>query len=233
MLHSQLGNKLIGKLLKQCRKPEGLFGALLARGMNMGHSGFTDWGLNHLSIGGDFIILDVGCGGGRTVRKMAMKAAGGKVFGLDYSGTSVAASRRTNRHLIREGRVEILQGSVSGLPFPGGMFDLVTAVETHYFWPDLPSDMREIIRVLKPRGTLVIMGEAYQGGKFDERNRKFIEMGDMTCHSTDELCKIFSAAGYTHVQIFEEYNKGWFCCTGKKPLEILSLPSHKLFHNAN
>ena len=215
MLGFHIVDKVIMQLLKQCRKPEGWFGALLARGMNMGHSGFTDWGLNHVSIGGDFIILDVGCGGGRTVRKMAMQASGGKVFGLDYSEASVAVSRKMNRHLIREGRVEILQGSVSGLPFPDGMFDLVTAVETHYFWPDIPSDMREIVRVLKPGGTLAIMGEAYKGGKFDERNRKWIELGDMTCHSTDELYGIFSAAGYSHVRIFEEYDKGWLCCTGE------------------
>lgn len=208
-------DRIIIRLLKQCRKPAGWFGMFLARGMNTGHAGLTDWGLKHISIGGDFIILDVGCGGGRTVHKMAMKAAGGKVFGLDYSETSVAVSRRTNRHLIREGRVKILQGSISNLPFPDRMFDLVTAVETHYFWPDLPSDMREIIRVLKPGGTLAIMGEVYKGGKFAERNRKWVELGDMTCHSTDELLKIFSAAGYFHVRIFEEHDKGWLCCTGE------------------
>jgi ubiquinone/menaquinone biosynthesis C-methylase UbiE len=50
------------------------------------------------------------------------------------------------------------------LPFPDGLFDLVTAVETHYFWPDLPADMREIQRVLRPGGTLVVLAEAYKGG---------------------------------------------------------------------
>lgn len=215
MASSNVVDTFMEQLLKHCRKPEGRFGALLVRGMNMGHSGFTDWGLSHVSISGDFIILDVGCGGGRTVRKMAMQAAGGKVFGLDYSRASVAVSRRTNGRLMREGRVEILQGSVSDLPFPDGMFDLVTAVETHYFWPDLPFDMREVNRVLKPGGTLAIMGEAYKEGKFDERNRKWVKWGDMTCYGIDELCEIFSATGYSNVRIFEEYNKGWFCCTGE------------------
>src|SRR5256885_11876107 len=40
------------------------------------------------------------------------------------------------------GRVEIRHGSVSDLPFPDGMFDLVTALETHFWWPNLPGDMR-------------------------------------------------------------------------------------------
>ena len=36
-------------------------------------------------------------------------------------------------------------------------FDLVTAVETHYFWPDLPRDLVEVRRVLKPGGMLALV----------------------------------------------------------------------------
>ena len=53
---------------------------------------------------------------------------------------------------------------MSKLPFPDGMFDLVTAVETHYYWPDLVADMREVLRVLKPGGTFVLIAEAYKDG---------------------------------------------------------------------
>lgn len=211
----RITDKIIFRLLRQCRKPDGWFGALLAKGMNSSHSRFTDWGLGHVSMDRDFIILDVGCGGGRTVGKMSMSAPDGKVFGLDYSDKSVAMSIRTNRRLIREGRVEILSGTVSNLPFPDGMFGLVTAVETHYFWPDLVSDMKEVLRVLKPAGTFAVMGEAYKGGKYEKRNRKLIEMGDMAYHSPDELCDILLKAGFSDVQSYEEYDKGWLCCIGK------------------
>jgi len=54
----------------------------------------------------------------------------------------VEASRHANAHGIRTGRIEIRQASVSRLPFPDGTFDLVTAVETHYYWPDLPTGRR-------------------------------------------------------------------------------------------
>jgi SAM-dependent methyltransferase len=43
------------------------------------------------------------------------------------------------------------------------MFDLVTAVETHCWWPNLPGDMRKIFRVLKPGGTLILIVEVYKG----------------------------------------------------------------------
>ena len=43
------------------------------------------------------------------------------------------------------------------------MFDLVTAVETHFWSSNLPADMREIFRVLKPYSKLVIIAEVYKG----------------------------------------------------------------------
>jgi ubiquinone/menaquinone biosynthesis C-methylase UbiE len=67
---------------------------------------------------------------------LAATATDGNVYGVDYSEESVAASQRTNAHGIETGRVEIRLGSVSQLPFSDDMFDLVTAVETHFWWPD-------------------------------------------------------------------------------------------------
>jgi len=80
--------------------------------MNRSHSALTDWGLTHVRIERDFSILDVGCGGGRTIEKLAMLAADGKVRGVDYAAGSVAASRAKNADLVRAGRVAIEQASV-------------------------------------------------------------------------------------------------------------------------
>ena len=102
------------------------------------------------------MILDVGCGGGMTVARLAAIATEGKTYGIDYSEASVAASLKANRERIAAGRVEVLLGSASHLPFPDQMFDLVTAVETHYYWPDLNADMREVLRVLKRGGTCLL-----------------------------------------------------------------------------
>jgi SAM-dependent methyltransferase len=208
---------IMSKLLNQCRKPTGWLGRAAAWGMNRGHSEVTDWGLGHISIGKDDTILDVGCGGGETVCKLTGIAPQGRVYGVDFSEVSVAVSRSRNRQLTKIGRVDIQFGSVSCLPFPDGMFDLVTAVETHYFWPDLVSDMQEILRVLKPGGKLAVIGEAYKGGKYEERNRKWVEWGDMAYHTIDELSELLSVAGCSDVQMFEDYERGWLCGIGKKP----------------
>jgi ubiquinone/menaquinone biosynthesis C-methylase UbiE len=175
--------------------------------------------LTHVSVQTRDTILDVGCGGGKTVSRLAALATEGKTYGIDYSEASVAASRRTNRTSIAAGRVEILSGSVSHLPFPDQMFDLVTAVETQYYWPDLNADMREVLRVLKPGAALVIIAEAYKGGKYDQRLQRLEKLqGLMHCaHLTVSKHRdLFSHAGYTDVQVFEEYDKGWVCARGKK-----------------
>jgi ubiquinone/menaquinone biosynthesis C-methylase UbiE len=79
------------------------------------------------------------------------------VYAVDYAEGSIAVSRAKNAQLIEAGRVKIRQASVSDLPFPEDKFDLVTAVETQYYWPDLMNDMREILRVLRPGGKLVVI----------------------------------------------------------------------------
>jgi ubiquinone/menaquinone biosynthesis C-methylase UbiE len=186
--------------------------------MNISHSGVTDWGLTHVSIEKRYTILDVGCGGGKTIQKLAAIAMEGMVYGIDYAKGSVAASRGKNAHLIQAGRVEIHRASVSQLPFPDNKFDLVTAVETQYYWPDLVKDMQEILRVLKPGGTLIIIAESYKGGKYDSLQRPVMKLLRSASLSVDEHRELFSTAGYTDVRMFEERDKGWICGTGIKPL---------------
>jgi hypothetical protein len=60
--------------LNQVRKPTRWVGRFFLWIMNMSHSSLTDWGLKHFQIEEDFTILDVGCGGGRTIEKLAALA---------------------------------------------------------------------------------------------------------------------------------------------------------------
>jgi len=187
-------SKLQQHRLTNARKPTGRFGRLLIRAMNISHYQLTDWGLSHLSIGKQDTILDVGCGGGGAIRKLAKIAANGKVYGIDFSDESVMVSRMTNRRWVQMGRVEIQQGSVSCLPFPDSMFDLVTAVNTHNFWPDLVTDMQEILRVLKPGGKLTIIGSVYKGGKYRNYHNREDYAGCKTCSGNSLLRHRMAAA---------------------------------------
>jgi SAM-dependent methyltransferase len=203
-------------VLIQVRKPDRWAGRLFTWIMNMSHSPLTDWGLTYVQIEENFTILDVGCGGGRTIEKLAAFASHGMVYGVDYAKGSVVASRAKNAKLIQAGRVEIKEGSVSDLPFPDNKFDLVTAVETQYYWPDLVHDMKEILRVLKPGGTLIVVAESYKKGSNNALQRPVMKLLRASNMGVDDHRELFLKAGYEDVQIFEERAKGWICGTGKK-----------------
>jgi SAM-dependent methyltransferase len=203
-------------VLSQVRKPTKWVGRLFLWMMNITHSGLTDWGLQHVQVAKHFTILDVGCGGGRTMQKLAALAPEGSVYGVDYSQGSVAASRAKNAPLIKTGRVEIKWASVSQLPFPEDKFDLVTAVETQYYWPDLVKDMQEILRVLKPGGKLIVIAESYKKGAYNWLQRPVMKLLRSTDLDVDGHRGLFSAAGYADIQLFEERKRGWICGIGQK-----------------
>ena len=202
----------------QCSKPSGWLGRFVLARMNASHSRVTDWGLRNVSVGRGDTILDVGCGGGRTVSKLAALATEGKVYGVDHSDESVAASKRMNAQEIDAGRVEILQVSVSRLPFSDGMFDLVTGVETHFWWPDLPGDMREVFRVVKPGGTVVLIAEVYgkSKAKSGQLMERYAQRTGMKLLSAEEHRELLEEVGCSDVRIIEERGKGWICAVGRK-----------------
>lgn len=186
--------------------------------MNSRHSTVTDWGLSHASIQKTDTILDVGCGGGRTVSKLASMASQGKVYGVDYSPVSVSVARKLNAGSIAQGRAGICKGSVSELPFKSSAFELITAVETHFWWPDVPAGVREIERVLKPGGAFVLIAEIYKGAQ--TRMAKLVEQTSsrtgIKVFTPEEHRELLASAGLTEIQITTEVSKGWICATGRK-----------------
>ena len=205
---------ILQKTLRQAGRPQGWLGRSIVRGMNSGHSRLASWGLGLVDIAPDLDVLDIGCGGGGTVRRLAGMVTEGKVVGIDYSPDAVAVARKTNRALIDEGRVEILAGDVSSMSFGDGTFDLVTAIETHYFWPDLDGDLHEVHRVTKPGGRLLMVGALYKDGTHERRNQRIVAASGMTYHSIAELRELLEGAGWSDIEAREDAGRGWFAVRG-------------------
>ena len=113
---------------------------------------------------------------------------------------------------VLEGRCTVLQGSVADMIFAGDWFDAVTAFETVYFWPNLPQCFREVYRVLKPGGALLICNESNGDTDKDEKWTEII--GGMTIYKDIELKAYLEQAGFHDVQI--QKKKSWLCITARK-----------------
>lgn len=198
---------------QNCCKPEGKSGKLMVTVMNWGHSFVSNWGLKHIQLKEADTCLDIGCGGGANVKRLLKKCPKGKVVGLDYSQVSVEKTKEVNQKAIQEGRCEAIQGDVMDLPFEESTFNVVTAFETIYFWPDLKKSFEEVYKVLKEGGTFLCVNEY---NKENESNKKYVEMIEgMTIHSTKEVVELLEIVGFKVIQ-YDENKMGWMCVTATK-----------------
>ncbi|MBW9155813.1 class I SAM-dependent methyltransferase [Clostridium sp. FP2] len=206
----------IAKRLNQCKKPAGVLGKVIAEGMNIGHFELTSWGLEKINIKNKDVILDIGCGGGRTINRMASIATEGKIFGIDYSLDCVKWSKDYNTQFVKTNRVEILHASVEKIPFENNKFDIISAVETIYFWPNIIESFKEVKRILKPSGKFIIICEMYSSENFKERNDKLIALSDMKIHTPKELRELLEKAGFNNITIDLMEERNWLCCICEK-----------------
>lgn len=201
------------KFFENTRKPQkGLGGEITLRLMNFRHSKNALWGLKHLEIPLMASILDIGCGGGGNIANLLNKAIKGKVCGIDCSQASVGKSKKVNRKAISEGRADIFLGSVSSLPFNDNKFDIITAFETVYFWPNLTDNFKEVLRILKDGGTFFICNEASKPEGFE----RWIDMLDMQIYTKEALSKSLSKAGFCNISCHIHGNDKWLCITALK-----------------
>jgi ubiquinone/menaquinone biosynthesis C-methylase UbiE len=204
-------------LMDQFRCPTGFLGRAVAELMNREHFTMTSWGLKHVKIKPDFVILDVGCGGGRTVGRLTHRAFQGKVFGIDCSADMVKYGLELNRKLLNQGRLEIVEGLVEKLSFPEGFFDLVTAFETYYFWHSASTAFKEIKRVLKPAGTLLLVNEMVKDGVYEVENAEMITKAHVTLLPLKEIEGNLRNVGFVDVKVFTKAGSPWNAVIAKKP----------------
>lgn len=178
--------------------------------MNLGHNRMALWCIKEcIRLNGEEDILDVGCGGGQNIANF-LKRTKGKVYGVDYSAQSVAQSVAKNRKAVREGRTEVIKTTVSSLPYDAETFDLITAFETVYFWPDIVEDFKEVKRVLKPGGRFVVCNECSS----EEGNERWVSLLDMKIYTPEMLVENMTKAGFTQISVFQKGRQ--ICVIGLK-----------------
>ena len=204
------------KLVENAEKPDGFWGKLMIRSMNKGHSELTDWALCHIKTEPGDYVLDVGCGGGKTVGKLSNMVGNGKVYGIDYSDLCIKKAEKLNHKNVLCGKVKLQKATVSALPFDSEKFDLVTAVETYYFWPDKLNDLREIWRVIKPGGRIMLVFEMLKDKNDPERWSKVEERLNIEAVSREDIDAMLERAGFLSIRTYVKSGTTWLCAVAVK-----------------
>ena len=130
--------------------------------------------LDSLAWRGDEAVLDVGCGRGLLLIGAAKRLTTGKAVGVDIwqaedlSGNRPEATQENARLEGVSDRVEVKDGDARQLPFADGTFDVVVTKDVlHNIYTAAERDtaVREIARVLKPGGRLLI-GDVRHTGRY-------------------------------------------------------------------
>jgi ubiquinone/menaquinone biosynthesis C-methylase UbiE len=109
-----------------------------------------------LDLGPRENVLELGFGPGWGLRNIAKRTRGARVYGVDQSARMLEQAKRMNEMAVSSGRMVLVQGPFSPLPWIDEMFDKVLLVNVVYFFDSDGRDMSEVYRVLRSGGRAVI-----------------------------------------------------------------------------
>ncbi len=188
------------------RKPEGDAGKEMAFKMNDGNAGLVTGAINQLSLREADRVLEIGFGNGKHLKEILEKADNIKYEGVDISETMVNEANDINSVAVESKVARFQLGEVSDLPFEDDSFEKVFTCNTIYFWPAPEADIKELFRVLKPEGTLVI---GFREGH-TVKDYPFIKFGFQLYEQSD-VQELLQSAGFRNVsfKMWEEHDSKW------------------------
>jgi SAM-dependent methyltransferase len=136
---------------------ESLLAAVRARSASCGAERVRRELLERLAVGPRDRVLELGFGSGRLLFAVAARATQGFVVGVEPEEFALRHTQRRCERLVRAGRVALLRGTSQDLSaFGAAAFDKVYGVHVTYFWDDPLPHLREVRRVLRPGGRLLL-----------------------------------------------------------------------------
>lgn len=204
---------MIDPVTQNARKPrEDQYGNAMLERMNEHHKILHGWALDHVSVSDKTSILDIGFGGGQNLKNMMELAKCARFYGIDYSPASYKKCQQVNQDAINKGQLELTVGSADALPYAENSFDLVTAFETIYYWPNIQQCFCQICHVLKEKGTFLICNEdsRLQG------NEAIADALSMEFYDQKSLETLLRQAGFSEVHTDLHENGNWICAVAVK-----------------
>jgi SAM-dependent methyltransferase len=134
-----------------------LLGAVVAKSLTLSREQVAETAIALLAVQPDSAVLELGCGSGHLLFRLAARLRRGLSVGVDPSEWMVRHARHRNRHWIRAGRAAVCQAGSADLgQLPAGHFDAVLGVHVVCFWSRPERDLAEVKRVLRPGGRLLL-----------------------------------------------------------------------------
>jgi ubiquinone/menaquinone biosynthesis C-methylase UbiE len=151
-------------------------------------------------------VLDVGCGTGTLMQEIHNATRDVWSVGVDVAlpMLQVAARKLGSGNLLVAADVQVL-------PFRPKSFDLVISTSSFHYWSNPIGALREIRRLLRPGGRLVITdwcNDYFQCRVFD-RVLRLLEPAHRRAYDREELAVLLTEAGYG-IEAIERYKIDWF-----------------------
>jgi ubiquinone/menaquinone biosynthesis C-methylase UbiE len=154
--------------------------------------------LRRLDLTGVAAALDVGCGSGVLLERMARARPEARLAGVDLSPAMLAVARR------RLGsRTWLVAGSASRLPFRREAFDLVVTASALHHWAEPLPALAEMRRALRPGGRVAITDWCADRwlGRLRDRVLRRVERAHLRVYRSAELAALLAQAGFSAVRV--------------------------------
>ena len=196
--------KLSEYIGRQCGNPHGIIGKICCLIMNIINNMMYKNIISDIISDKNIRILDIGCGNGFFIRQL-FRNTKAHIYGIDISEDMINTTARRNRKAITQGHLKLRAGNCCNLPYNDKTFDVVTSINSIYFWNDTLKGLSEIKRVLRNDG---VFYNAVYSKKFLKklpytrkyfklfRKSDYITLGKKAGFSSVELKEIVAGESY-------------------------------------
>ncbi len=176
--------------------------------------------LKSISFNKPFTFLDVGCGNGWVIRRIAAEKNCKKAIGIDKSKKMIIQSKKKAKNK----KEEFIHTDIESMRYKG-KFDFVFSMESIYYADSIEIALEKIYKLLKPRGQFFCGTDFYTDNKATTRWAKIMKI-QMHLHSKKEWRKFFKETGFEvkteHLKDLKSKKKwkheyGTLFITGTKP----------------
>ena len=183
-------------LIKQSQKPSGLIGRVITKIWSFYFKKLSLWAIKQTTISDNYRILEIGYGGGSTIKNLLALNKNLEIHGIDISKESYRTAQRVHSNSIRKGSVQLKIGNVENMPYQNNYFDRIFAIQTHIFWKDIKKSFQEVYRVLSSNSTLIIASE---------KEKIHYHMTDY--RTSHEFSQLLTSIGFSKIE--EKQNRNW------------------------